>query len=122
MKIRKLIIMTILIGGILPTHGWADGNKLLLQCQDVVRVLGGENPRDAYDVGYCVGKVTGVRDTLYLIQDSNSPINVCFPENNISTPQAVRVVAQYLSNNPSKLHENGLGLIIMAYVEAFPCE
>ena len=48
-------------------------------------------------------------------------IKACFPEKGIDNGQATRVVVKYLKNNPALLHEDEVLLIILAFLEAYPC-
>ncbi len=55
------------------------------------------------------------------ILEADQPSTVCFPEKGIKNDQGVRVVIKYLKDNPAKLHENEILLIMLAYANAYPC-
>ena len=95
---------------------YADGNELLKQCLAVEK----ENINESFNIGMCLGLGQGVRNTMQLLP--NNEFKACFPKNGISNGQATRIIVSYLKKNPAKLHENEIALIIMAYIDAYPCK
>jgi hypothetical protein len=92
------------------------GNKLLEIAAGAKRVEAG-TPRttDWQDDAYLSGFVTGVADTLNIID----PL-VCLPKDS-NSGQWQRVLLQYLEANPAELHRGGTTLAIAAFRKAFPC-
>ena len=76
--------------------------------------------------GFCIGIVEGVGSTTALLVSGDDSIDhtyrVCFPEDGITTPQAVRVVVNYLVNHPKELHHMDVMLVMAAFLDAYPCE
>lgn len=101
-----------------------DGNYLLQSCQATIMVLDGKQaPSDLTQVGYCLGLVGGVRETIDIIKqnEKDSVVGICVPAE-ANTYQLIRVIVKFLQNNPSMLHENRTALTIGALVTAFPCK
>ena len=60
----------------------------------------------------------GVSNTMAILKSKR----VCFPKEGIANEQAVRIVVKYLKDNPNRLHENEIALIMIALMHAYPCE
>ncbi|WP_298451642.1 Rap1a/Tai family immunity protein [uncultured Marinobacter sp.] len=117
---RKSFLLALFIIA-LPSHSWADGNELLQRCVETQRALDGGQLGSSFDAGFCMGTVAAVRDTMSIMSVGNKDLKMCFPEQ-MSNGQAVRVVVQYLKNNPKILHRSGTLLVMSAYVSAYSCD
>lgn len=100
-----------------------DGNELIQRCTEVVRTLDGTKTRDLYSAGHCLGLVSGVMDTLTIV-NSSLPRHeqVCYPPQGIQYGQAVRIVVKYLNDHPTELHRDAASLTVAALRVAYPCE
>ena len=122
----KAWIAAIVLVGVFASGGAAatDGNKLLSECQSAVRIADrGNSDADFANAGMCIGMVEGVRDTQIILQNQLPlAFRICFPENGLSTGQAVRVVAKYLHDNPAILDKTSAFLVLMSFQTAYPCK
>lgn len=101
----------------------SDGNDLVKGCSDVVRSMDGLKARNLYAAGSCLGLVSGVMDTLTIVDDSLPPKEkICYPSQGIPYGQAVRVVLKYLNDHPSDLHQNASVLTADALRTAYSCK
>src|SRR5882724_6127827 len=108
-----------------------DGNALLRQCTDALRVEEQPNPNielvNAMNAGLCIGLVWGMLDlnrayTVYQATNPNNRLLFCLPVNDGITPsQGMRIILRYLQTHPERLHQNGSVLAVQALREAFPC-
>ncbi len=80
------------------------GSWLSSACEEAVATSGST----------CLTYVTGVFDTLQLLQA------VCAPAG-ATNDQAARVVQKFLRDNPQRLHEHRVVLAVEALVREFPC-
>ncbi|MGD0331340.1 MAG: Rap1a/Tai family immunity protein [Nitrososphaeria archaeon] len=74
----------------------------------------------------CLSFVVGFKDALYvsqIYQEKNgiTPF-ICLPENNLNNGQAVRIVLQYLGDNPQLLDNPQSAIVFNAFYYAFPCK
>jgi hypothetical protein len=69
---------------------------------------------------YCRGYVLGVVDSLISVS-ATTDTTYCIP-NNADNDQLVRVVGKYLNDNPGKLNEPAINIIINSVLAAFPCK
>jgi len=111
---------TILILLLASMTAHADGNKLLEQCHSAELFIDSKNITNEFDVGSCIGLIMGVRNTMVLMEKQSS-IKVCWPQNGITNKQAIRIVLAYLRKNPEKLHVDETALVMVAYLDAYPC-
>ena len=115
--ITKLILILLLTFTVVPTNaGNLTGNELLEHCG-----VGGkkEDPIHYFQYrAYCTGYIEGVTDGIYYTQTINL---FCVP-NKVTVGQIMKVVTKYLNENPQRLHENYVPLILSAMREAFPCK
>lgn len=118
-SLRKFVLVVVWFLLSSP-QSYADGNKLLEQCIAVERFLDTKAVGDELNIGICLGLVQGVRNTM-LYMGNEGQIKACFPEKGIDNGQATKVVVKYLKNNPALLHEDEVLLIILAFLEAYPC-
>jgi hypothetical protein len=68
-----------------------------------------------FKVGWCMGLVKGIRDT---VEAANI---VCVPLN-VTNEQAVRIVVKYIDDRPQRQHESFSALVIAALSAAFSCK
>lgn len=101
----------------------ADGNKLLLECQDGITSMSGGATKNPVGIGHCVGVLQATMDTLDLVHEAGgTPKLVCVPEGGIPMIQSMRVVVQSLEEHPQSLHLNESVLVTAALKNAFPCQ
>lgn len=121
----------LLISGCLAAQDdWkGDGSSLLTKCSLAVRVFDGEklSTADALDGSFCVGYISGIHDTDYMVQmleehEKISLMKHACPPSNASTGQAVRVVVKYLRDNPERLNLPASVLVTDAIRSSFPCK
>lgn len=123
-----------------PAHPEAiDGNRLLEDCKLYMRFEDGDPMSDdnlfqmAIDSSYCAGMVRGVAGTMMTydaykdmkqIEDTSTLLLFsCFPEKErLSTMQLTRIIVKYLEAHPMDLHKPGAQLVMIAFLEAFPCK
>jgi hypothetical protein len=106
--------------------GWdnvmADGNDLLRACNEAVRDLDGARDTSSFDIGYCLGVVNGVMNTMVTMNEYMLPNEkTCFP-NGIKNKQGARIVAKFLQEHPASLHRDGAFLTMAAFQSAYPCK
>lgn len=100
----------------------ADGNKLLLECQDGINGMSGGAAKNPLGIGHCVGVLQATIDTLDLVHEAGgTPELVCVPEGGIPMIQSMRIVVQSLEEHPQSLHLNESVLVVSALKNAFPC-
>ena len=113
-----------LVGTLASGQAMADGNQLLGQCQAALRTMDGvdkENP--GFNVGYCMGQVTGVMDMLSVhSEEILVRYRPCTPDGGIQYGQGIRIVVQFLKENPKLLQLGASTLINMALKDAYPCK
>ena len=118
------LLRTVVAAGLLsfPLQLLADGNELLAQCTDAEHFLNTREVRDAVSIGTCIGMVQGVQNTMiYLNRSIDKSLRLCWPEQGINNGPAVRILVQYLRNNPEKLHEDEVLLAMLAFNKAYSC-
>lgn len=101
----------------------ADGNKLLLECQDGITSMSGGVAKNPVGIGHCVGVLQATMDTLDIFHEAaGTPKLVCVPEGGIPMIQSMRIVVQALEEHPQSLHLNESVLVVSALKNAFPCQ
>jgi hypothetical protein len=101
----------------------ADGNKLLLECQDGINSMSGGAAQNSVGIGHCVGVLQATMDTLDLFHEAGGlPRLVCVPEGGIPMIQSMRIIVQSLQAHPESLHLNESVLVVAALKNAFPCQ
>ncbi len=105
MLIGMLLLLTQATAPPLPAvEHQQTGRWLASACEEAVATSGST----------CLTYVTGVFDTLQLLQA------VCAPAG-VTNDQASRVVLKFLRDNPQRLHEHRVVLTVEALVRACPC-
>jgi len=101
-----------------------DGNTLLPQCEDAVRIANDNTLGLDADASYCLGFITGIMTMTDEVQTANPKYAKlpCYPDGTMTAGQAARVVTKYLNSHPEKLHRDAHILVIEALREAFPCK
>jgi len=122
----SLIVLVLSFTFTTPVMAVVDGNELLQNCQEAEYFIDNGQYRDQSswaEGNYCVGVVTGVLFTYqYLNSGISDPlVKLCAPEKMI-VKQAIRIVLKYLRAKPEMLHNDPPVLIMLALLEAFPCE
>ncbi len=103
---------------ILPLTGYADGNALLTKCSSAISIQDNDgNYDDLLGAGICIGLVQGVSEML---TDGNT-WGVCLHDG-VKKSQMIRVVTQYLRDNPKYLHYSETILVLIAFEDAWPCQ
>jgi hypothetical protein len=117
--ITQLILILLLTFMVVPTNADAitTGGALLTYCEN------GERERDPsyIELGFCRGYISGASWTMFYTDTQN---NLCLPKNNakVTNNQLKRIVVKYLKENPQRLHEEFMPLILSALEEAFSCK
>lgn len=125
----KSIIYSLLAVCILvASPGLAMDGKALLQLCDLY-----ENPEKGKDLptakvlkdaSQCEAIVETIADTAALYETfiylDEPKMFSCFPED-LELEQKIKVVHSYLVENPERLHENGVCLVLCAFAKNYPC-
>jgi hypothetical protein len=100
-----------------------DGNRLLPQCEEAVRIANDSTRGLDADASYCLGFLTGIMTMTDEVRMANSKYAKlpCYPDGMMTAGQAARVVTKYLNSHPETLHRDAHILVIEALREAFPC-
>jgi Rap1a immunity proteins len=106
------------------------GGELLRRCNAVGTLKAGDRvaPLELSDIvkdsNLCWGYIAGVVDTYQGIATAGwlkAPQAFCLPPK-VDLEQLEKVVKKSLDDNPARLHEQAVGLILIAMTEAFPCK
>ena len=93
-------------------------NKLMPACRNFAADSKyAEGDANYFSQGVCVGTV----ETLVLVGPALKNGGACAPRGS-TTAQAVRVVVQYIDNQPGRQHENFKVLAYEALQAAWPCK
>ncbi|MFL1524111.1 Rap1a/Tai family immunity protein [Pseudomonas sp. O230] len=99
-----------------------DGNELLAQCQQYLKVADSERNYDVLAVGICGGFIGGVNSTVFFYSDVlKKDVKYCMPDS-VTNGQMVRIVVKYLKDNPKRLNEGRTELVWNAFMDAYPCK
>lgn len=124
----KILLMAVGLVGVMGSGvaiaagpAW-DGNELLGQCQQLIKLMDGEKGSNLLDVGICGGFVEGVASTVsFYGEDLKKEDKFCTP-GNVTNSQLVRIVVKYLKENPKLLNKGRTGLVWSALMDAYPCK
>lgn len=109
-------------GGAQATGRKYDGNELLGQCQQYLKLADSEPNFDRIDVGMCAGFVEGVNSMVYFYNDVlKKDDKYCMPYS-VTNGQMVRIVVKYLKDNPKLLNKSNTVLVWSAFKDAYPCK
>ena len=75
----------------------------------------------AIDAGYCYGFVNASWSAMEVDKVLFKDGKYCYAEV-VHTQQLVRILVKWLEDHPAKLPEDAYGLVLEAFVDAFPCE
>lgn len=109
-----------------------DGNELLRQCADALRLIDTGYRSDTGDqvanFGRCVGYISGVLVGYHqAIIGAHSafkvplPDAVCLPPDGVTFEQLIRIVVKSLREHPQTLHMPSDWLLVAAIGQVFPC-
>lgn len=72
---------------------------------------------------HCKGYIGGVLEAALVIslQNNSETLPFCTPLEGIKPKQFVMVVVKYLEDNPGKLHDESVFLVLEALEHSFPC-
>ncbi len=123
MKVKTNLLILLLLANlsIVPFANALTGWSLFEYCKDAV-----EKNFTTLHAGSCASTIDTTRKMLdkyqeHIVGRTNA---VCFSDEVNSADglvQLVRVVLQYLEGNPGSLNLEAWGLVVVALVEAFPC-
>jgi hypothetical protein len=124
----KSKLLAVLVLCFLSSHAYADndGNSLLLACKASVDFLDEQKieMKHPHSVGQCLGLISGLRDMHDYFQtgllEIIQPV-FCVP-GEVNSGQLARVLVKYLKENPTELHKRDTLLILMAFIDGFPCD
>lgn len=112
-----------------PMENVNDGHALLRECGAALekaaeRAARPDEPdvEDAgFDIGQCLGLVSGVWHThMLMVDEFGGDVAFC-PSREISTGQMARIVNAYLEENPDELSNWDTVLIMRAFMASYPC-
>ena len=127
--VRNAFVFFLLCGSCLTANTAAaaasDGNALLRQCTEAIKIMEGIADPDSIDFGQagrCMGEVDGFAGaSAFYEKRPGAPRAICFPEDGITIGQSVRVVEKYLREHPQELHESSTVLLFGAFLSSYPC-
>jgi hypothetical protein len=103
-----------------------DGNELLRNCNEAVRLADGEK-LDLAAMGsamFCQTYVAAWIDgyvAAKTISEQNWRFPYCPPSSGWDNTQSVRIVTKWLKDNPEQLHNRATLSVMVALSKAFPC-
>jgi hypothetical protein len=99
-----------------------DGNELLGQCQQYIKLADSDQSFNHIQAGICTGLVEGVISTVVFYSGVlKKDEKFCMPDNVVNA-QMVRIVVKYLKDNPKQLNKMNTVLILDAFKDAYPCK
>ncbi|MNP43722.1 hypothetical protein D3C76_1375580 [compost metagenome] len=124
----KTVLMAVALAGMLGSGAAMaenvrlDGNGLLRQCQQFIKMMDGEKDFNRLDAGTCGGFVQGVSSTVFFFRgELKKDDKFCEPDTATGN-QLVRIVVKYLKDNPKMLNEGRTTLVWLALMDAYPCK
>lgn len=70
----------------------------------------------------CARYLDGAMDTHAVMVSAGRAPLFCSPKQGISLDQAMKIFLKWAEKNPEQLHQTARISVILAFVEAFPCE
>ncbi|MNC27209.1 hypothetical protein PS893_00244 [Pseudomonas fluorescens] len=116
-------VAAVAVAGMLVSGGAIaiTGNELAAQCQAFIKDP--TPPSQYFDSGVCAGYISGMVDGLSMVRAvSPEKVSICFPQQNFTTLQGVKVVQRFLDTHPERLNEGAGILTATAFRLAFPCQ
>jgi hypothetical protein len=123
-----MAVALMLVGASVPASALTSG-QLLAQCEQLEpwQIQGKEVRIRSIDAGVCWGYLRAYFDLAYLVLSDPSepnaphrPLLAC-PPSGVSFVQFARMFLQKARNNPARLHEDAMFMIINMLIENFPC-
>jgi hypothetical protein len=125
---RKLMwapVLAWMIGHATAGYAEGSGHDLLRHCKQAVNAIGGIVEPETIDfmaAGQCMGLVDGFAGAAAFYESQpGAPEAICFPDDMMTLGESVRLVTQYLENNPQQLHEAATVLVFGAFLASYPC-
>jgi hypothetical protein len=115
-----LLVAAIIFSAPNPSHAEApkSGNDFLSECsEEGAMIRRGIPMRTPFIDGYCLGVVRGLR----FMAEATMRFRARIPQT-VRDGQAVRVILNFLRNNPARTHELFERLILNAFQDAWPCK
>jgi hypothetical protein len=134
MRIAAVLLLSVtLCAGVAPSQDdprvgsdiAGSGNNFLNTCAVLERPSNEWHGTDAMYGVECIAYVSGVRDTLAVLQNTpnGGALNkVLCPPAGITNVQYARIVVKYVRDNPASSHAMTALLAIPALMDAFPCK
>ncbi len=115
--ITQLIIIILLTFTVVPDKAIAEtGNELLEMCD--IELTKDSSVSEFQDTAFCHGYIVGAYEGMKYMAKQKV---WCRPEG-VTFGQIKKVVIKYLKENPQRLHELYVELVLSAMREAFPCK
>lgn len=120
---KRLLILASLA---LASHAQADDGmstgSMLTGCKAALHSFESQEIRGSqFDMGKCLGFISGARDMLAVWKESQPTVAICQPQK-AQTIQIVRVFVKWADDHPESHHEIALLSFIQSMREAFPCD
>jgi hypothetical protein len=115
--IRNLIAAMLLIGAsqgamAVEDFTYQTGNSLLAICES-------EHPSDD---SLCLGYMEAVSDTyMTLLRWKEFEPDTCIP-NGVTARQLIKIWTKWANEHPEQLHFEAAGVVLYAFLKAFPCD
>lgn len=95
------------------------GVELLKACQGDIK-----KTHQAPGKVFCLGYVSGYLDSYMISSEVHSANKklFCLPAKGLSNTEATQIVVDYLNHNSYKLTQSARSLIILAFIQKFPCK
>lgn len=105
-----------------------DGNSLLRECQDALKIEAGGLAGARWEAGHCIGLVGGILDTHTMVGQLQEDMGgkfkpyFCLPDGKgIPVMEAIRIVVAYLKLHPAQRNQPETMLVLMALGNSFHC-
>jgi hypothetical protein len=106
-----------------PSFAASDGGSLLNNCKEAVRFADNQQAQvDYLKMGLCLGMVNGVKVTMQMYQQLvPDQYRACIPQG-VNNGQMARIAVKLLEENPQRLHENDVALVVDILRSTYPCQ
>jgi len=121
---KFILMLKILLLILLLTSNQVSANGITLAegCTIALEDSATSDADKAFKMGGCLGIVIGVLHTMsYMVNLEGTDPLACFPANGVENIQAIKIVNKYLIDHPESLHEREAFLVMMSFIDAFPC-
>lgn len=118
-NILTTLILFFLLGFFSLTQAAIRGDEMLRACTGNIQKV-----EEAGGKLFCLGYMSGFLDSYMITQEvhGNERKLFCLPPAGLTTSEAAQVIVDYLGKNPNKLEQSARSLIILAFIEKFPCK